>query len=361
MCMLTSIEAYKFFFIEEKLSNLQIKQTSNLHNIWEYSISQIETKEEQDSQETMLKFEKFLNENKIEYVKQRNGYSTDKNFQRLNIVQNYSLLNEFILKKGRVFTKDDFYREVNLATLVPNEYQQYYKLGDLIDITLDDLNGKQQQKTIQIVGFIDTNKAFPLMNTQRFNFSDIFVADANAFSKLEETKWTMQVRPNDLKKLKHFENQLIESSYVSAKENKLRSINLFNQNINQQILFFGMKILVFIVFIYCVFINYAIRSFQLSRKENGIYLLCGANRNEVMNMLIMEINIYSVVGICLAFIYLGIWQQPFQYGISEEKIILNWNGIWKLLSMFFILQLGIYVFVRLKYRRIPEINYILKR
>ncbi|EKY4027671.1 hypothetical protein QJ221_002816, partial [Listeria innocua] len=228
--MLTSIEAYKFFFIEEKLSNLQIKQTSNLHNIWEYSISQIETKEEQDSQETMLKFEKFLSENKIEYVKQRNGYSTDKNFQRLNIVQNYSLLNEFTLKKGRVFTKDDFYREVNLATLVPNEYQRFYKLGDLIDITLDDLNGKQQQKTIQIVGFIDTNKAFPLMNTQRFNLSDIFVADAKAFSKLEETKWTMQVRPNDLKKLKHFENQLIESSYVSAKENKLRSINLFNQN-----------------------------------------------------------------------------------------------------------------------------------
>ncbi|HAK1242064.1 TPA: hypothetical protein H1547_002845, partial [Listeria monocytogenes] len=221
--MLTSIEAYKFFFIEEKLSNLQIKQTSNLHNIWEYSISQIETKEEQDSQETMLKFEKFLSENKIEYVKQRNGYSTDKNFQRLNIVQNYSLLNEFTLKKGRVFTKDDFYREVNLATLVPNEYQRFYKLGDLIDITLDDLNGKQQQKTIQIVGFIDTNKAFPLMNTQRFNLSDIFVADAKAFSKLEETKWTMQVRPNDLKKLKHFENQLIESSYVSAKENKLRS------------------------------------------------------------------------------------------------------------------------------------------
>ncbi|MPR72413.1 hypothetical protein D7403_08780, partial [Listeria monocytogenes] len=210
--MLTSIEAYKFFFIEEKLSNLQIKQTSNLHNIWEYSISQIETKEEQDSQETMLKFEKFLSENKIEYVKQRNGYSTDKNFQRLNIVQNYSLLNEFTLKKGRVFTKDDFYREVNLATLVPNEYQRFYKLGDLIDITLDDLNGKQQQKTIQIVGFIDTNKAFPLMNTQRFNLSDIFVADAKAFSKLEETKWTMQVRPNDLKKLKHFENQLIESS-----------------------------------------------------------------------------------------------------------------------------------------------------
>ncbi|EKY4026881.1 FtsX-like permease family protein, partial [Listeria innocua] len=104
-----------------------------------------------------------------------------------------------------------------------------------------------------------------------------------------------------------------------------------------------------------------IRSFQLSRKENGIYLLCGASRNEVMNMLIMEINIYSIVGICLSFIYLGIWQQPFQYGISEEKIILNWNGIWKLLSMFFILQLGIYVFVRLKYRRIPEINYILKR
>ncbi|AQY49614.1 hypothetical protein PWEIH_08491 [Listeria weihenstephanensis FSL R9-0317] len=354
------VQVYVFLFKFTEYENMKVDKVERLDGVWGYQFALLP---DRDGKKRPSDFEAYLLKHDIVYTKSNYllaELDLNDSYQVVSLQHN-SELSKLSISDGRNFKNDDFKKAENFAAILDETLMDKTVLGQKMSAVLTTQNGSKKNISIKIVGYIEKNSAFPTMNSSGMvSINNIYVAMPDRDIPLNDTSFTVQVNKRAQKLLSQYEEKLFGSDYDLSKTNKALDVSFSNESMQDAIYFELVQALIFVAFTFLVVIQFFYRKLDLERKENGIHLLCGASKGDIIRRLGYELLSYFGTALAISMAYIMISKTTFKVVI--EPIIVNFSTCHMLQFMTFnvVLITVIMLLIARKVIREHAINLITK-